>query len=158
MNIFTSHTNSEVLLTCCKVFDFLSGAGDESATRPTIIYEDTLERLNAMSATILNETCDISHEMEIELEDAAIKDLEKDFCENLRFALVRFNYLSQIVIPEAVEVNEDEEDESRTVFSVMHRIVNSMLRILKGSATDAGFYKTEWMLWLGITCASLRNL
>jgi hypothetical protein len=157
MNIFTSHTNSEVLLTCCKVFDFLSGAGDESATRPTIIYEDTLERLNAMSATILNETCDISHEMKIELEDAAIKDLEKDFCE-ICDSPFRFNYLSQIVIPEAVEVNEVEEDESRTVFSVMHRIFNSMLRILKGSATDAGFYKTEWMLRLGLTCAFLRNL
>jgi hypothetical protein len=142
MNIFTSHTNSDVLSTCCKVFDFLSGASDDSATRPTIIHEDTMERLTAMSATILNETFDILTEIEAEIDATEIQEFEKDFCDNLRFALIRFNHLSQIVIPEA---SDDAEDDSRSVFSIMNRIVEAMLGILTYTSANAAFYKIEWI-------------
>jgi hypothetical protein len=131
MNVFTSHTNTEVLVTCCKVFDFLTGDGEERS----IIFEGSVERLTGLAEGILGECGEMGVEMMKEVDGSG--ELERDFCEGLRMGLVRFNYLTRVV-----GVSGEEEG---SVFSVMDGIVKCMHAIMQTGGVDKEFYKTDWV-------------
>lgn len=151
MTVFTSHSSVSVLEQCARVFGFFVGKRDggvSSEDGPDIINESAEERLGSLSSLIMDELVELCAEIENELNvidvdnsTADLQDLSKDCVDNLRFALSRFNRLTKIISPARLGDSEMDGNDG-SAFSVIHRIVNSMLVLLKSTKPERSFCET----------------